>query len=73
MGDLSVARLTKEEKEWQARDDARVLSQAAEIRKDSIRHKKAISTAKLMLKEESSRLSSLRQISNTRIKPKSKS
>lgn len=51
------------EDEWRARDDARTLAQAAAIKSDPDRLKKAIPEARKMLEEKTAEVRGLRAIS----------
>ena len=68
-----MPRLTKQEKEWQAQDDARTLASAEEVKSDKPRLNAAKKQARIMAKEQQQRASSLKKIggvkttSNTKI------
>lgn len=69
---MASIKMSKEEMEWRAESDARTLAEAKAIRKDKVRMKRAVGAAKKMVTEESGRLSALRSISKTTIKPRSR-
>lgn len=49
---MAIARpMTKEDKKWQAQEDARTLARALEIKTDSSRKKAAVAAAKTLARE----------------------
>ena len=64
-------KMDAQDKQWQRGSDARTLAEASTIRKDKSRFKGAVSEAKVMAKEENTRLSSLRTVANIKL-PKAK-
>lgn len=56
------ARISVQERMWRAEEDARVLAEAEEIKKDATRMKSAKVQAKKMAKDQEKRLASIKKI-----------
>ena len=65
-----ATKLTAQEKKWQAEDDARTLVQAGVITTSKIRLRAAKAQAKIMAKEKTQELKSLKKIVKKPIKRK---
>lgn len=62
MSDLAYPKMTEEEKDWRAEDDARTLSNAEAIKADPERMEKAAKAAKRMIEEEKARTEGLEKV-----------
>jgi len=65
---MATPRLSKQERDWRAQDDARTLITAEAIKTDTTRRKAAISAAKQIIKEKEKEVKAVRKI----IKPTTK-
>lgn len=54
--------MNKQEKEWQAQEDARTLARAEEIKNDSSRKKAAIKEARKIVKEKEKEVKAIKKI-----------
>jgi hypothetical protein len=59
---VPVPRLSTQDKMWRAQDDARVLAQAEDVKKDGVRLKAAKAQAKKMAREQEVSLASIKKI-----------
>jgi len=59
--------MTAQDKKWQAQDDARTLAQANEIKSDPTRIRAAVKEAKVMVKEEQQRLTSISKVAKVKV------
>jgi len=57
--------MSRADKEWQAKDDARTIATANEILADSKRKSAAISAAKTLVKEQEKTIQTLRKVTLT--------
>ncbi len=62
MAKTKTAPALMSEKDWRAQDDARVIAQAAAIKKDPARLKAAATAAKSMIEEKTQELRGLRTV-----------
>lgn len=60
-----MAKLTAEERKWQAQDDAYTLARAEEIKASAGRQRAAKTAAKAMLKEEQKRTQALAKVADS--------
>lgn len=60
-------RMTAQDKKWQAQDDARTLAQANEVKSDTPRLKAAVKEAKIMVKDEQKRLTSISKVAKVKV------
>ena len=56
------SKMTKQDREWRAKDDAYVLMQAEQIASDSQRKKAAIAAAKSMVREKEKDLKAIKKV-----------
>lgn len=59
---VSTPRVSAQDRMWRAQDDARILAQAEEVKKDSTRLKAARAQAKKMAREQEISLNSIKKI-----------
>ena len=60
------AQMTKQEKDWRAQDDARILADSEVIKQDTVRLKDAKVAAKRMAEEEKDKAVAMNRIANMR-------
>lgn len=65
-------RMTAQDKKWQAQDDARTLAQANEVKADTTRLKAAVKEAKVMVKDEQKRLTSISKVAKVKVLQRNK-
>ena len=68
--DLAYPKMTEQEKDWRAEDDARTLSNAEAIKADTERMERAAKAAKRMLEEEEARTKGLQMVAKGQLKYK---
>lgn len=59
---VPTPRVSAQDRMWRAQDDARILAQAGEVKKDSVRLKAARVQAKRMAKEQEISLNSIKRV-----------
>lgn len=70
-GSLAYPKMSEDEKDWRAEDDARTLSNAEAIKADPERMDRAAKAAKRMLEEEKARTEGLQKVAKGQLAYKS--